>query len=829
MKKISYFLFIAFFSYTSQLYAQCPTAGGDEVTYGAGSWIGYVYDGADNFASTDYQGQITETELFDESFCGNNCTFAIDGCDINTETFSVRFRMRQTFACGTYDITIGADDGVRLSIDGGSTYVIDDYGLHGYRTSGATIALDGTYDLVLEYFEQGGGNRVSFTYTSNIGASSAGEISGDQTYCSADGTVDPTILSSVDDASICGFSETYQWQSSTDNITFSNIGGANSTTYDPPSGLTQTTYYHRQATGGATTVTSNVVIVTVQSPAGDQTTSGSGSWIGYVYEGTDNFASADYRGFVTESEIFDQSFGGSNTPYSTNGCDVTTETFTVRYKMQQTFACGTYDITIGGDDGVRLSIDGGSTFIIDGYSNQPYTTYSETVALDGSYDLVLEYYEASGDNRVSFDYSSNLGVSFAGEVSSDQSFCSVDGAADPSAFTSISEASICGSTETYQWQSSTDNIIFSNISGANSATHDPPSGLTQTTYYRRQVSGGATTLESNVITVTYNTPSGDEVSYGSGSWIGYVYDGADNYASADYMGSIGESLNFDESFGGNTATLSTNGCQLTTETFTVRFKLEDNFVAGDYLITVGADDGVRFSADGGVNFDIVDYSDHGYRTSSATLSLDGTEQFVLEYYENGGGNRISFNISAVSLPVTWLSFDGSYNETTKRTKLDWSTASEENNDYFEIQRSIDGVTYELLATIDGSGTTSSVSKYEFEDVSPLAGASYYRLKQVDFDGQFDYSKVVLVKTISDENFKLYPNPATSYLKLDYQGPEVHAGQISLYNSVGVVVKRIPLELIIAGNKINLNGLNKGIYIAEINTNNTIVRQRFIVE
>src|ERR1700743_1275764 len=125
-------------------------------------------------------------------------------------------------------------------------------------------------------------------------------------------------------------------------------------------------------------------------------------WIGYVYEGK-NFDY--YHGYVNEgstsSPNFNESFGGNQVNYATSGCSVFTDTFSVRYKLSQAFN-GNYTITVGGDDGYRLSLDGGATWTINKWNDQSYTTTSVTVALSGSTNLVLEYYEDGGDNRVSF-------------------------------------------------------------------------------------------------------------------------------------------------------------------------------------------------------------------------------------------------------------------------------------------------------------------------------------------------------------------------------------------------------------------------------------------
>ena len=821
MGRLTGILFVLIISW-ADAYAQCSTAQGDQVAYGAGSWIGYVYDGVNNFDSDDYQGYVTEVERFDQDFGGNSATFAVNGCDLTADTYTIRYKMRQTFTCGAYDITVGGDDGVRLSLDGGATFIIDAYFLQVYKTYTERVFLDGTYDLVLEYYENNGENRVSFDY-SYAGNVYAGKISGDQTFC-GNTTIDPSVFTSVSDAVFCGSPVTYQWQSSTDNVTFSNIPGANSATYDAPAGLTQTTYYQRQATDGITTLTSNVITVTVNTPTGDEVSYGAGSWIGYVYDGTDNYSSSDYHGFITETETFDENFGGGYTTSPVNGCDIYTETFTVRFKMQKTFACGVYDVTIGGDDGVRLSIDGGATYVIDGYVLQPYRTYTERIALDGTYELVLEYYEKSGANRVSFDYA-YVGSSFAGSIAGDQSYCG-NSVVDPTVLASRQNALICGSTISYQWQSSTDNVNFSNITGANSASYDPPAGLSQTTYYQRLATDGSITLTSNVVTVEVTLPAGDQTSYGPGSWIGYVYDGVNNFSSSAYHGFMTENETFDETFGGSRVTMTPNGCDIYTETFSVRFKMQRNFAAGDYTFTVGADDGVRLSLDGGSTYIIDDYGDHGYRTNSATVNLNGTYDLVLDYYENGGGNRVSFDFTSLVLPVELLGFEGYYEDSS--TKLNWSTATEQNNDYFEVQHSINGKDYQVIGEVNGAGNSVSIIDYTFEDRYPKAGINYYRLRQVDYDGNFEYSPVISVVTVDEESLHFYPNPSKGLITLNFKGPAVERGSVSIYNASGIVIKTIELNGDFYNTQLDLSALERGQYILKFNINQAVFTKRLMI-
>ena len=94
--------------------------------------------------------------------------------------------------------------------------------------------------------------------------------------------------------------------------------------------------------------------------------------------------------------------------------------------------------------------------------------------------------------------------------------------------------------------------------------------------------------------------------------------------------------------------------------------------------------------------------------------------------------------------------------------VSWSTASELNNQGFEVQRSTDGKTWNSLTFIAGNGTTSLQQDYLFEDRRPIPGINYYRLKQIDFDGAINYTDVRSVEVNSEDlsnSFQVYPNPA----------------------------------------------------------------------
>ena len=148
----------------------------------------------------------------------------------------------------------------------------------------------------------------------------------------------------------------------------------------------------------------------------------------------------------------------------------------------------------------------------------------------------------------------------------------------------------------------------------------------------------------------------------------------------------------------------------------------------------------------------------------------------------------------VSLPIELTSFTGV--QTNVNITLNWSTASEENNDYFIVQRSVDGINFTDLTTIDGNGTSTIAHNYSYIDRTPQAGVAYYRLAQVDFGATYDpastsdddgskihYSPVIAVEyqTVQLFQFALNPDFANIHLLQESQS------QVIVFDERGVIV------------------------------------------
>ena len=168
------------------------------------------------------------------------------------------------------------------------------------------------------------------------------------------------------------------------------------------------------------------------------------------------------------------------------------------------------------------------------------------------------------------------------------------------------------------------------------------------------------------------------------------------------------------------------------------------------------------------------------------------------------------------VPIELLSFEAEGVD-DDYVEISWVTASEINNDYFEVERSLDGELWEPILSKDGAGNSSLVIKYLAYDRDPYLGYSYYRLKQVDFDGSYTYTSPVSVYFSDVETISIYPNPVTDETMLRMNSAQNGIGQFLVYSVDGKLVESINFEVIVGVNKIklDLNVLSAGTYNAKI--------------
>ncbi len=196
--------------------------------------------------------------------------------------------------------------------------------------------------------------------------------------------------------------------------------------------------------------------------------------------------------------------------------------------------------------------------------------------------------------------------------------------------------------------------------------------------------------------------------------------------------------------------------------------------------------------------------------------------------DNNGNGTLGCSCNQ-PLPVSLIYF--TFQQKGNQVTLHWATSSETDNDYFAIEKSRDGKEFREISRIKGAGNSTQKLTYQYTDDMLYGGVSYYRLKQVDFDGTIEYSKIVSVHSDGAEALKIYPNPL-SQQELVVEMYDALSGdmRITVYDALG----KVRLDKIVAAQpelKVNLGLLSRepGVYIVAIRKNNRIERQRLIIQ
>ncbi|MCB0409453.1 MAG: fibronectin type III domain-containing protein [Flavobacteriales bacterium] len=215
-------------------------------------------------------------------------------------------------------------------------------------------------------------------------------------------------------------------------------------------------------------------------------------------------------------------------------------------------------------------------------------------------------------------------------------------------------------------------------------------------------------------------------------------------------------------------------------------------------------------------------------------NVDFTEGSVSNIFLVGNASKTptftntgSVVVDCQILPVGLSNFDAICDN--KKVICEWTTFSETNNDYFTIEKSTDGIHFQELVKITGAGNSSVVNQYNFIDDEKSDSPSYYRLKQTDYDGKFEYFPMKVADCQNDNAFEIFPNPFTNYINIlndvdelfhdnfivqDYLGRNIHL-EVQSYDS-GV---RLSFE----------NNLPNGIYFLTIVKNEKIIHTQKIIK
>lgn len=203
-------------------------------------------------------------------------------------------------------------------------------------------------------------------------------------------------------------------------------------------------------------------------------------------------------------------------------------------------------------------------------------------------------------------------------------------------------------------------------------------------------------------------------------------------------------------------------------------------------------------------FEIMDIAGTQSGNFSSIIWPAGMSTWSIDYGVLNPGKVTIYGPSS-PLPVELISFEVAV--MANHNLLSWQTASEINNDYFEVEHSYDGKSFQSIGTVKGSEYSTDIRNYSYKHVTEEAGTSYYRLRQVDMDGQYSHSVVRSGHRREDSQaVSIFPNPTTGVVNLSKP-----VQQVKVYNTTGKILMNISNRV----DQIDLRHLSQGLYYIEI--------------
>lgn len=206
--------------------------------------------------------------------------------------------------------------------------------------------------------------------------------------------------------------------------------------------------------------------------------------------------------------------------------------------------------------------------------------------------------------------------------------------------------------------------------------------------------------------------------------------------------------------------------------------------------------------------------------AALTLGYSPSEQTaIITRFTNAG-----YTIVTTPVPIELIRFDGQISG--EQAMLNWSTASEYNNDYFTVEQSSDGQHFSPLAQVKSKGNSNTLVNYQAIDRQPLSGVNYYRLRQTDLSGVATLSKVIALDFSKAGVLNMFPNPATDQITLNHA---FETGKISIFDATGrlVFTQNIAQSTTKEGTLINISELSQGVYWVQLEVDGQLMGQKLL--
>ena len=181
------------------------------------------------------------------------------------------------------------------------------------------------------------------------------------------------------------------------------------------------------------------------------------------------------------------------------------------------------------------------------------------------------------------------------------------------------------------------------------------------------------------------------------------------------------------------------------------------------------------------------------------------------------------------LPVELISFRGTHEEGTNHLK--WSTTTESDFDYFDVEKSQDGRSFNSIGQVNtASGYSGESKNYEYKDIQSDYVEHYYRLKIVDTDGQFEYSEVISIKIKRPFDVSIYPNPNDGKFSIDLNGEHRINASLKIYNTSGEAILSKSMEQIKSYQKtFDFSQHPKGVYLIQISSGDIVETIKLLIK
>jgi hypothetical protein len=215
------------------------------------------------------------------------------------------------------------------------------------------------------------------------------------------------------------------------------------------------------------------------------------------------------------------------------------------------------------------------------------------------------------------------------------------------------------------------------------------------------------------------------------------------------------------------------------------------------------------------------WMDEGRASASSTTAASGTlisSANVTSFSPFTFGSTTSVN----PLPVHLLNFTAA--PAASNVDVKWTTTSEINNDYFNVEKSLDGKNWSVIGQVKGAGNTESLTNYSFVDANPVMGMQYYRLQQNDINGDFTYSSIAPVNFSASVTsaLNIFPMPANNFLNVELPGASEML--VTIYNANGQKVFEASSGSLL---NIDIQNFNAGLYIVEVKADNNVSTAKFL--